>query len=309
MKNLIKKNYKKLVMKLPHVRDMKVELTSFHNALPFPPEHFHSPLNAWNELKKKKRKYIFNKERKLEGIKLNLDKQIVLLEEFKKYYTELPFQENKTVKLRFYYDNEFYPYSDAVFLFCVLRHFQPKQIVEVGSGFSSALILDTNSLFFSESIDLTFVEPFPNRLKSLINANDKINLIEEHVQDVDSSIFTRLTENDILLIDSSHVVKTDHDLNYLIFEILPKLKNGVLIHFHDIFYPFEYPQSWILKERISWNEIYFLRAFLMYNNSFKIKLFNSYLERKRKDWFLENMPLCLKQTKTFSGSLWLEKYV
>lgn len=296
-------------MKFPYVRDVVTELDYFHNVLPFPPEHFHSPINAFNELKKQKRKYFFEEERNIKGINLNLDEQLALLEEFKKYYAELPFQENKTEKLRFYYDNEYYAYSDAVFLFCVLRHFRPKQIVEIGSGFSSALMLDINSLFLYGNIDLTFVEPFPNRLKSLTNSNDKFNLIEKKIQEVESSIFTRLTENDILFIDSSHVVKTDHDLNYLIFEILPKLKKGVLVHFHDIFYPFEYPQTWILEKKISWNEIYFLRAFLMYNNSFKIKLFNTYLEQKCKDWFFENMPLCLKQTKTFSGSLWLEKNV
>jgi hypothetical protein len=89
-----------------------------------------------------------------------------------------------------------------------------------------------------------------------------------------------------------------------IFEILPILNKGVKIHIHDVFYPFEYPEKWVIDDKKNWNEIYFVRSFLMYNDFFKIILFNTYLELKYGDWFKEHMPLCLQNP---GGSLWLEK--
>ncbi|MBF0510802.1 MAG: class I SAM-dependent methyltransferase, partial [Candidatus Omnitrophica bacterium] len=121
--------------------------------------------------------------------------------------------------------------------------------------------------------------------------------------DVDVSFFDELGENDILFVDSSHVSKTGSDVNHILFNILPKLNKGVLIHFHDIFYPFEYPKPWVLEGRC-WNEDYLLRAFLSYNNSFEIVVFNTFLEHFHEDWFKENMPLCLKNK---GGSIWLRK--
>jgi hypothetical protein len=113
-----------------------------------------------------------------------------------------------------------------------------------------------------------------------------------------------LQENDILFIDSTHVAKTGSDVLFEIFEILPLLNKGVKIHFHDIFYPFEYPRQWIVEEKRNWNELYFLRSFLMYNERFSIIAFNTYLENIDAPWFENNMPLCLKNT---GGSCWLNK--
>ncbi|MCZ8539210.1 hypothetical protein [Psychrobacillus psychrodurans] len=91
-------------------------------------------------------------------------------------------------------------------------------------------------------------------------------------------------EGDILFIDSYHVSKIGSDVNYIIFEILPKLKPGVRIHFHDIFYPFEYPEKWIFEGRF-WNRAYLLRAFLQYNQDFIIDLWNNYLILEHKEIF------------------------
>jgi len=113
-----------------------------------------------------------------------------------------------------------------------------------------------------------------------------------------------LKEDDILFIDSSHVSKIGSDLNYIFFEILPHLNSGVLIHFHDIFYPFEYPKKWILERNMVFNENYILRAFLEYNSAFNILIFNDFLQYYYKDWFSENMPLCLKNQ---GQSIWLRK--
>ena len=130
-------------------------------------------------------------------------------------------------------------------------------------------------------------------------------LLTKKVQDVEIEYFNKLEENDILFVDSSHVSKTGSDLNHIIFNILPILNKGVIIHFHDIFYPFEYPKEWVLTQGgFGWNESYMLRAFLMYNKSFKILFLNSYMEHFHKDWFLSNMPDCLLRQ---GGSLFIVK--
>lgn len=206
--------------------------------------------------------------------------------------------------MRYSLKNEFFDYSDGFFLHAMIRHFKPKRIVEVGSGFSSAVMLDTNEMFFDNSIDLTFIEPYPYRLEANVKPGEEIRLLEQNVQDVPTDVFTQLEENDILFIDTSHVVKTGSELNYLIFNILPLLKKGVKIHIHDIFFPFEYPREWVIDQKRGWNEAYLIRALLMYNKEFKIIAFNSFLEFHHRKILQEQFPLTLKQE---SKSLWLSK--
>ena len=151
---------------------------------------------------------------------------------------------------------------------------------------------------------MTFIEPFPARLFSLLTLKDKknINLIKSEVQSVHLDNFKKLEAGDILFIDSSHVVKTASDVHFILFDVLPILKRGVFIHFHDVFYPFEYPKKWVLSG-INWNEDYFLKAFLMYNDEFEIRLFSEYLHRFH-DIAFEKMPLCYNN---IGGNLWIEK--
>ena len=124
--------------------------------------------------------------------------------------------------------------------------------------------------------------------------------------------FSSLGENDILFIDSSHVSKTHSDVNYLFFEILPRLRAGVYVHVHDVFYPFEYPREWVYQGR-GWNEAYLTRAFLQYNSAFTIQLFNSFLERFHVALLEREMPLCTRYVEanmpTSAQSLWLKKAV
>jgi hypothetical protein len=88
-------------------------------------------------------------------------------------------------------------------------------------------------------------------------------------------------------------MKYGSDLQFLMFEVLPNLPPGVFVHFHDVFYPFEYPAHW-LREGRYWNEVYFLRAFLSYNNAWEIVFFTSYVEKVFEDFIRKTMPLCLK---------------
>jgi predicted O-methyltransferase YrrM len=270
---------------------------------PYAPEGYYSPIPSMEEIKK----HNFNVPLPeiLPGIDLNSNEQLSLLDSFELFYKELPFTDEKSNGLRYYYKNSFYCYSDAIFLYCMIRYLKPKKIIEIGSGFSSSVSLDTNEKFMENKINLTFIEPYPERLESLLKDSDKKNVTihKKRLQEIPLEMFKELNENDILFIDSTHVTKFNSDVNYIFHKVLPILANGVHIHFHDVFYPFEYPKEWLFQG-IAWNEQYMLRAFLEYNKNFKIILFNTYLESMHRAKIEKQFPLVYKNT---GGSIWLKK--
>jgi hypothetical protein len=274
-------------------------------AFSFPPGHFYSPIPAIEEIRRRE-EHIFDQwPHEIPGIDLNTHKQLDLLDEFRKYYGEFPFGFSKKDGLRFYLGNPSYSHSDAVILYCMLRHLKPKRIIEIGSGFSSCIILDTVELFLDNAVSCTFIEPYPQLLMSLIHEKDRqrLEIIPRRLQDADASVFSELSDSDILFIDSTHVSKTDSDVNHIFFRILPYLNRGVHIHFHDIFYPFEYPKDWIYQG-LAWNEAYILRAFLEFNPAFRIQFFNTYLAFFFTEEFFKGLPFPLKYV---GGSIWLQK--
>jgi hypothetical protein len=270
-----------------------------------PPGHFYSPIPALDDIRSNERSVFDNVSRGIAGIDLREEEQMLLLHKFGRYYIELPFLAKKISHLRYYFENPAYSYSDAIFTYCMIRHVMPKRIIEIGSGYSSCVMLDVNELYFNGAIDTTFIDPHPDLLLSLVNDHDrnKIRVMGGRIQDIDLAVFDSLEVDDILFIDSTHVSKVHSDVNRLFFEILPRVNEGVYIHFHDIFYPFEYPREWIYEGR-AWNEAYLLRAFLQYNSSFRIVLMNTFLERFHRDFFEQAMPLCLKNP---GGSIWIRK--
>ena len=232
--------------------------------------------------------------------------QLALLELLARYYKDIPFQENRTENLRYHFSNHSYAYADGVFLHCMLRHLKPKRVVEVGSGYSSCVTLDTDELFLDRLTDITFIEPYPQLLHSLIREADKerVVIVPQPLQRVDRTVFEKLDAGDVLFIDSTHVSKVDSDVNRLFFEILPVLNRGVYcIHLHDIFYPFEYPKESFRAGR-AWNELYLLRAFLQFNSVYSIVLMNTFLEHFHEEYFRVHMPLCLVNR---GGSIWLRR--
>lgn len=300
-----KKTIKSVINKLPYVKTLYQENLHTKKNSAVPAGHYYSPIVLIDDIKKREAQIWKNRDVDfVNGIELNTQKQIQLLAEFQKYYNEIPFKEERYEGLRYQFKNGFYSYTDGIVLYSMIRHYKPKRMIEIGSGYSSAVMLDTNELFFNKQIDLTFIDPYPERLLSLMTEDDKKNttVIISDAQVIELDIFKKLEAGDILFIDSSHVAKTGSDVNYILFEILPILKSGVIIHFHDIFFPFEYPKDWVYK-RFNWNEDYFLRAFLMYNNAFEIKLFSDYIHLHHQSAF-QNMPLCYHNT---GGNLWIEK--
>ena len=208
-----------------------------------PPGHYYSPDVNIAEVKSNESN-IWNSNEKVNDVDLNTTEQLELIKAFEKYYGELPFTDEEQKGFRYYYKNSYYSYTDAISLYSFLRHYQPKQIIEVGSGFSSALMLDTKDKFNLE-YNLTFIEPFPVRLKSLLTEQDKSSykIIESGIQQVPIKEFKKLSKGDMLFIDSTHITKTGSDVNYIFFDVLPALQSGVLIHIHDVFTSFEYPKT------------------------------------------------------------------
>jgi hypothetical protein len=228
------------------------------------------------------------------GIDLRDEAQLELLDELIPFMRESGFRNEEQISShRFYNKNGIYGYSDALILEAMIRKLRPSRIVEAGSGFTSALMMDVNGKYFNNSVKLEFIEPYPERLFKLLTEEDlkNVTLRIQGLQTVDLAVFRELGEKDILFIDSTHVAKTGSDLLYLFFEILPILRSGVYIHFHDIFHRFEY-QAWHFESYngFAWNEDYFLRSFLMYNKEFEIVLFSNYLDSTYKAHIQKLMP-------------------
>lgn len=270
-----------------------------------PPGHFYSALPADSD------RALFcirqeqmRKRTELPGIQIDNEQAFRHLETIAKFAPMCPFPEKREPNHRYFFENPAYSYGDGLSLYAMIRRLSPKRIIEVGSGYSSALMLDVNELHFDQSISLTFIEPYPELLHSLFRPGDNTacSVVPTPVQHVAPAIFEELEKDDVLFIDSTHVSKLFSDVNFLFFEILPRLKSGVHIHVHDIFWPFEYPADWISEKR-SWNECYALRALLTDSARFRISYFSDLVRLQHETWIHENVPLL---ERNYGGHIWFQ---
>jgi hypothetical protein len=132
-----------------------------------------------------------------------------------------------------------------------------------------------------------------------------ITVIRKQVETISSEFFKTLEANDILFIDSSHIIRPGNDLLFIYFQILPILQKGVLIHIHDIFTPRHYPQEWLTKKMRFWNEQYLLEAFLYNNEGFKILFALNHLVKT--DYSAVKEILIHLKTDSEPSSFWMEK--
>lgn len=271
----------------------------------FPPGHYHSPVVDPATVKEYVAESSSLEVADIEGIGISPEWMLKFWQENLEFIRKTPFPEKQTPQFRFSYEGSPFPYGDAIILRAILRSKRPSRVIEIGSGFSTACILDTADEVGLNNLALTCIEPNPSRLKSLLREPDfrRIELIELPVQRVSIDCFRRLCSGDILFIDSTHVLKTGSDVHYELFSILPSLAPGVLVHFHDCQYPFEYPGKWIFDLNFSWNEVYAVRAFLMYNQQFRITFWNSLFGRLFREQIRADYPKYLKNS---GSSLWIE---
>jgi hypothetical protein len=277
-----------------------------NDSLFVPPGHFYSPIASREEAEQAIQRANASGPDFPSAIKINPEAMIALWRRIAPLTLNLPFSDEAGGKFRYHFVNDMYSYGDAAVYFGLVHHFEPRRIVEIGSGYSSALALDMRDIL-NRDISLTFIEPYPGRLNEMVRDNDRatIEVIVDKVQNVPMDHFEALQANDILFVDSSHVAKAGSDVCFEIFEILPRLRPGVVVHFHDCFWPFEYPKKWAVDENRSWNELYFLRSFLMYNDVFEIVFFNSYFASCHAGEVAAypNTPFL----RNPGGGLWLQK--
>lgn len=238
------------------------------------PNHFYEPIPDTRYLPNK----LWVKRLNLQGLDFREKEQLKLLNEFKTYkkeYSLFPLQKKED---GFFINNGMFESVDAEVLYYMVRDYKPSKVIEVGSGFSSLLIAQARAENKAKSKHI-IIDPYPSNIYE--NKQFEFsNVIKKPVQDVSLKTFGQLGKNDILFIDSSHIVKIGSDVQYEILEILPRLKKGVIIHFHDIFLPNEYPKKHVLEGKNFWNEQYFLHTFLMFNPSFRILWAANYMHAK-----------------------------
>ena len=196
-------------------------------------------------------------------------------------------------------------------LYMMVRHFKPSLVVEVGSGISTFYTiqgLSANRAQDNVKSRLVCIEPYPNgKLRGLASAQD-VELRESEVQDTLLSVFDELASGDILFIDSSHVSKKDSDVEFLYLEVLPRLREGVIIHIHDILLPMPAPPTThpLFDTFLFWNEMALVRAFLLFNSAFEVIMCQSYLHSKHPEVLAQALPR-YSRDKDCPGSLWLRR--
>ncbi len=168
----------------------------------------------------------------------------------------------------FHWDNGMFPPLDTIFLYGMLREYQPQKMLEIGSGFSTEIALLASK---HTKTEIHCVEPYPSS-RLLSREAELKKLTKLPIQDVQPEVFSELQAGDFLFIDTTHAVKIGSDVNYLIFNVLPHIKPGVFIHIHDIFLPYEYPKRWYDEISIFWSEQYLLLAYLLDNPTVEIIL-------------------------------------
>ena len=245
-------------------------------------------------------------DRPLHGIDLNVKEQLSLLSEF--HYNEelLRFPLDKTGNIEYHYNNVSYGSGDSEYLYSMIRHFKPGRIIEIGSGHST--LMARNAIAANQlqapgyACRHICIEPYEQPFLEKTG----VEVRREKVEQVDKALFQTLERNDILFIDSSHIIRPQGDVLFEYLELLPTLKPGVLVHVHDIFTPKDYPDEWI-HEHTLWNEQYLLEAFLVFNSGFKIVGALNYLIHHHRNEFAAKCPVFASQQKKQPGAFWMVK--
>ncbi len=247
-------------------------------------------------------------ERPLPAIDWNEEGQVALLRSFR-YQDELrDIPERPTGDATFFLkdgENGWFDAGDAEYLYQMVRSKKPARIVEVGSGFSTIIaaraIKENRADDPSYACEHVCIEPYENAWLSKLD----VSLVRERVEKADPSLFASLGENDILFIDSTHVIRPQGDVVFEFLELLPSLPKGVIVHVHDIFTPRDYPAAWVKDDIRFYNEQYLLEAFLSHNPDWKVLGALNYLAHHHHELLLEKCPYL--QPHSEPASFWIQR--
>ena len=248
------------------------------------PNHFYSPVPDTRALGG--RADLWETDSEMPGVDLRAGEQLERLRSvFAALRHECDFQLSAAGAPHDYFiRNGAFGLTSAAVLHCMIRHFAPRAIVEVGSGHSTYVAARAARMNASDGkpAALVAVEPYPNEVLRG-GFPGLTRLIARQVQEVGLSLFTDLQAGDILFIDSSHVVRMGNDVVFLFLDVIPRLRKGVVIHVHDIFFPGQYPREWVMRQRRFWAEQYLLQALLACNPSFEVLWCDSLMQLKHPD--------------------------
>ncbi len=243
--------------------------------------HYYEPLIDHAQLKRP-----LKDKRNLPGINLRHAEQLSLLEQLT-YQNDLEAfiekQKNVDPALRFVIENDSFESGDAEFLFNFIRHTKPNKVIEIGCGASTKIISGALQCNVDETAKIAHhicIEPYE---QPWLDAFENIELLRQKLEDVDTNLFASLGANDLLFIDSSHIIRPQGDVLCEYLEILPILKPGVFVHVHDIFTPRDYLESWVKEDVFFWNEQYLLEALLSKNPSYEVVAALNYLKHEEYD--------------------------
>jgi predicted O-methyltransferase YrrM len=199
---------------------------------------------------------------------------------------------------RYSLDNSYFTSPDADVAYAMVRETRPRHIIEVGSGNSTMLFREA---IRAGALDTKLISIDPHPRRSIGAFADKV--LECPVEEVALTEFAVLASDDILFIDSSHEIRTGNDVVHLFLNVLPMLPAGILVHVHDIFLPFDYPQAWVCEHQWGFNEQYLVQALLQDSHGWEVLWAGHFLERT-----MPGFPAHFPHMKgRHARSLWLRK--
>ena len=268
-------------------------------------DHYYEPMYNY----KKHLRHSLRDERKLPGIEMNEAGQLTLLAQFDcaDELERMPL--HQTHDRLFYYKNPNFSEGDAECLYSLIRLKKPKRIIEIGSGFSTMMAREAIEQNIREdnaySCEHVCIEPYEMEWLDTVSG---IEVIRKKLEDIDIQMFRRLEADDILFIDSSHIIRPQGEVLTECLEILPILNAGVLVHIHDIFTPYDYLDHWLIDEVKFWNEQYLLEAFLSFNTKFEIVLALNFLSHRHPSKLVEKFPMLRENVEQCEPrSFWIRK--
>jgi hypothetical protein len=263
--------------------------------------HYYEPLVRRGDLYRP-----LSDKRELPGVDLRIGEQLALVTQFNYAEELLALPLEKPSDTEFGYHNGWYEAGDAELFYDFVRFFKPKRIIEVGSGNSSLIAekaIDANRVedpgYVCEHI---CIEPFERPWLEQLG----IRIVRGRVELCDPALFETLGENDILFIDSSHVLRPQGDICYLYLSILPRLRPSVIVHVHDVFIPRDYLEQWVNQGRL-WNEQYVLEAFLSCNSQFRVLAALNLLAHDYRDSLARACPVLMREPSFEPGAFWFQR--
>lgn len=208
---------------------------------------------------------------------------------------------------------EGYGKIEAQMLFAFVATHRPQRILQVGCGVSTALCLAGGD-FSGYAPEITCIEPYPTRFLQAAADSGKLRLYQEKVENMSLDTLDLLQAGDLLFIDSTHTLGPAGEVTRIILEMLPRLRKGVYVHFHDIVFPYDY-SPWILEKTLFfWHESPLLHAFLCMNPAYRIRASLSMLHHERLEamttTFVDYRPMNMTDgtggSGDFPSSIYLE---